>query len=74
MENVNDTCLLCGSSPKEGMHITGQKKIKETWLPYQLCKECCRIDDNNNEGQISRKKVWINVEKQLMKMNKLNKK
>ena len=66
MNNTNNKCcLLCGREPEAGMHVTGQKKIKGKSLFYQLCKECCTVDNTNSDGQTSRKKMWSKVEKKL---------
>lgn len=66
MKNINNTCLLCENSPEEGMHLTGQKVINKVCFPYQLCKTCCTIDNIDIDSKISRKNVWISVEKKLM--------
>lgn len=71
---VKKSCLLCGKSPEEGMHISGKKLIKGELMPYQLCRACCLPSDGPTEdGMPSRRKVWEKVESQLIKLKKKTK-
>ena len=74
MSNDNDVCVLCGSSPEEGMHMSGTKFIKGEAMTYQLCYECCMTkDEDYNEGVPSRKKLWNQVEKKLLELKRQSK-
>jgi len=68
---TNNSCLLCGNIPDEGMHITGKKVIKGDLMDYQLCKNCCLSKDEINDiGMPSRKKVQEKVEVKLLSLIK----
>lgn len=68
---LKEVCLLCGNSPSEGMHITGQKMIKSELMPYQLCKSCCLPPATSSiDGTLFRKRVWVKVEEKLKKIKK----
>ena len=67
MDKSNKCCLLCEMEPEDGFHLTGQKFINGTSMPYQLCKKCClEVDSKSLDAPMSRKKVWEKVEKALL--------
>lgn len=78
MASTNQSCLLCVSSPEEGMFMTGIKLIKNKEEPYALCKECCfsKKGFGSDEQKAFRQQLWENVEQKIKdrrKQEKINK-
>lgn len=68
-EKSNQGCTLCGDSPKEGMHLSGQRALMGKLCSYMICKSCCLQKYEYGDTGINRKVLWDTVDKELL--NKL---
>ena len=61
------SCIVCGDSPDEGLHVSGVKFIKGKQEPYDICRSCClgggKVSFNDQVEY--RKKLWDTVEKKI---------
>jgi hypothetical protein len=66
-------CTLCEKISDDDMLLSGKRLVKEEYISYKLCRECCFKTETTSgfEGPPSRKKLFDRLEKKLIAISKL---